>query len=55
VLFGNPNPTPGDTTLGWYAAYAKEGTKTDGGGKSSELLKASRIPAGLISGPESRN
>jgi hypothetical protein len=55
VLFGNPNPTPGDTTLGWYAAYAKEGTKTDGGGKSSELLKASRIPAGLICGPESRN
>jgi hypothetical protein len=55
VLFGNPNPTPGDTTLGWYAAYAKEGTKTDGGGSGDKALKAAPIPVALLSGPDSCN
>ena len=28
LLFGDPNPTAANTTLGWYAAYAKNPSKT---------------------------
>jgi hypothetical protein len=58
VLFGNPNPTPGDTTLGWYAAYAKEAKKSDSGGGNGDgnkLAQAVRMPLALLSNPESCN
>ena len=49
VLFGNPDAPGGNTSLGWYAAYAKPGSGggSDGGEKSALRLAAAPRPREL--------
>ena len=40
LLFGDPNPKAGNTTLGWYAAYAKNPSKTGPTGPTATPARA---------------
>jgi hypothetical protein len=49
VLFGNPDAPGGNTSLGWYAAYAKSQTTPagGGGGNQQQLQRLARPAAAL--------
>lgn len=40
MLFGDPNPEAANTTLGWYAAYAKNPSKTGATGPAASTTRA---------------
>ncbi len=45
VLFGNPDSPGGNSSLGWYAAYAKTQSTPAGGGNSKKRVAARQLAA----------